>query len=164
MGKLQNNLDENRNKIKREKFLSALDPAFSGLLANAEFSGEASCLKYAAFPKKDDEGRVQTTTRGTLPNWNNFNFRTWQELISMLERFQQVKNYIGWFFADTDGPYYKISVNAFLSHIKSISQYGSTHEHHNFGWVGAQDDVGILIGYDHTSSSPKKFSVSVWGI
>jgi hypothetical protein len=164
MSKLQNNLKENKHKIKREKFLSALDPEFSNFLASAEFSSDDSCLKYAAFPRRDSEAPGQRTTRGKVTNWNNFTFRTWQELISALGKFQQVKNYIGWFFIDADGPYYKVSVNAFLAHIKHISQYGTAHEHYDFGWVGAEDDVGIIIGYDHASTSPKKFAISMWGI
>ena len=150
--------------MKRKKFLSALDSKFSDFLSNAEFSSDASCLKYAAFPARDNKATFQTTTRGEVVNWNNFTFKTWHELISVLEKFQQIKNYIGWFFIDTDGPYYRVSLNAFLSHIKSISNYGITHEHYDFGWVGAEDDVGIIIEYNHISSTSNKFEVSVWGI
>lgn len=164
MSNLQEKLRENKNKIKREKFLSALDSKFSGFLSNAEVNNDLSCIKYAAFSKWDVKNNVQTTSRGELTNWNNFTFKTWNELISVLEKFQKVKNYIGWFFIDPDGPYYKISVNAFLSHIQSIANYGITHEHYNFGWVGGEDDVGIIIEYNHTSPGDKNFVISVWGI
>jgi len=164
MSKLQEKLRENKNRIKRDKFLAALDSKFSNFLSNAEFSTDVSCIKKAAFSIWDVNANMRTTTRGKMKNWNNFTFKTWQELIAAIGRFQQVKNYIGWFFADTDGPFFKISVNAFLSHIKSISEYGTTHEHYNFGWVGAEDDVGIIIEYNHTSFSDNKFAISVWGI
>lgn len=164
MSKLQEKLRENKNRILRDKLLSTFDPKFSDFLSNAEFSSDTSCIKNAAFPMWEADADVQTTTRGKLKNWNNFTFKTWQDLIAALKRFQQVKNYIGWFFADTDGPYFKMSVNAFLAHIQSISNYGITHEQYNFGWVGAEDDVGIIIGCDHESSDDNKFEISVWGI
>ena len=164
MSNLQQKLRENKNKIKREKFLFAVDSKFSDFLSNVEFSSDVSCIKYAAFSTWDNNANVQTTTRGEVKNWNNFTYKTWHELISVLEKFQQVKNYIGWFFVDTDGPYYKVSVNAFLSHIQSISNYGIVHEHYDFGWVGADDDVGIIIEYNHTSFSDNQFEISIWGI
>jgi hypothetical protein len=134
------------------------------LLANTEFSSDESCLKYAAFPKRNPDTQVLTTTRGEMKNWKTFTFKTWQELISALGKFQKVKNYIGWFFMDKDGPYYKISVNAFLSHIKSIEHYGDTREHYDFGWVGGTDDVGIIIGFTPLSQNGKTYSISIWGI
>jgi hypothetical protein len=164
MKKFQQKLIENKHKLKREKFLTALDLKFADFLASAEFSSDESCIKYAAFPTWDNEANVKTTTRGAVVDWKNFTFRTWQELISVLEKFQKVKNYIGWFFIDADGPYYRISVNAFLSHIKSIANYGIIQKHYDFGWVGANDDVGIIINYNHSASTVKKFEVSVWGI
>ena len=164
MSSLQEKLRENKNKIKREKFLSATDPKFSNFLASAEVSNDVSCLKYAAFSIWDVKAHVQTTSRDKVTNWNNFTFKTWDDLISALKRFQKIKNYIGWFFIDTDGPYYKISVNAFLSHIQSIAKYGINHEHYDFGWVGGEDDVGIIIEHHHESPSGKDFGISVWGI
>ena len=164
MSKLQQQLIENKNRIRREKFLTALDAKFSDFLSSAEFSSDASCIKYAAFPMWDNEADIKTTTRGEVIDWKNFTFKTWHELISVLAKFQQVKNYIGWFFVHPDGPYFRISLNAFLSNIESISKYGKTHEHYYFGWVGAEDDVGIAIEYNHKSSTPNKFEISVWGI
>jgi hypothetical protein len=164
MNSLQQKLRENKNKIKREKFLSVLDSKFSTFLSHAEYSSEVSCIQYAAFPKWDDKANVQTTTRGKVKNWNNFTFKTWQELISLLAKFQQVKNYIGWFYIDTNGPYYRISLNAFLSHIQSISDYAIKNEHYNFGWVGGVDDIGIIIEKNHTASVDNEFMISIWGI
>jgi hypothetical protein len=164
MNTLQQKLRENKNKIEREKFLSVLDSTFSVFLSKAECSSEVSCIKYAAFPKWDDKANVQTTTRGKVKNWNNFAFKTWQKLISVLTKFQQVKNYIGWFYIDTNGPYYRISLNAFLSHIQSISDYAINNEHYNFGWIGEVDDIGIIIEENHTSSSDNEFKISIWGI
>ena len=164
MNKIQQKLKENKDKIKREKLLSSLDTKFSDFLSHAEYSGEVSCLKYAAFPKWDDIAKVQSTTRGEVKNWNNFTFKTWHELIAVLKKFQEVKNYIGWFFMESDGPYYRININAFLAHIQSISDYGITYEHYNFGWVGEFDDVGIIIGKNHTSSSGNELNISIWGI
>lgn len=164
MSKLQEKLRENKNKINREKFLAKLDATFSEFVANAEFSNDLSCIKNAAFPMWDGKAGVLRTTRGPVKNWNNFTFTTWNELITALSRFQHVKNYIGWFFADKDGPYFKVSVNAFLAHIQSVASYGIANEHFDFGWVGAEDDVGILIEYDHASPRDKKFAISMWGL
>ena len=164
MSNIQQKLKENKDKIKREKFLSSIDQKFSTFLVTAEYSSGNSCAKYAAFPKWDDRGNLQTTTRGELKNWNNFTFKTWHELIAMLQKFQKVRNYIGWFFIDADGPYYKTSLNAFLSYIKSISDYCIRYEHNNFGWVGEVDDVGIIIGKNPASSDNNEFNISLWGI
>lgn len=164
MSKFHQKLRENKNRVKRENLLLALDSEFSNLLSNSEFSSDLSCIKYAAFPTWNNKSNLLTTTRGEIVDWKNFTFKTWHNLISVLEKFQKLKNYIGWFFVDTDGPYYKISLIAFISNIESISNYGTTHEHFNFGWVGADDDVGIIIGDNQLSSTPKKYEVSVWGI
>jgi hypothetical protein len=164
MKKIQQQLINNKNKLRREKFLAALDSKFADFLADVEYSNDVTCIRYAAFPAWDNEADILTTTRGKVIDWKNFTFKTWRELISVLEKFQKVKNYIGWFFADDDGPYYKISVNAFLANIKSIANYGIMHKHYNFGWVGDADDVGIIISYNRISSTANKFEVSVWGI
>lgn len=164
MRKIQQKLIENKNMRRKEKFLAALDSKFADFLSDAEISSDATCIKYAAFPAWDNNANIQTTTRGKVTDWRNFTFKTWRELISVLEKFQKVKNYIGWFFVDADGPYYKISVNAFLANIKSIANYGIMHKHYDFGWVGDADDVGIIISYNRISSTSNKFEVSVWGI
>lgn len=150
--------------MKRDRFLAALDPKFSDFLAAAEISNDAACIKYAAFPERDPETEVLTTTRGKVIDWKYFTFRTWPELITVLKKFRQVKNYIGWFFTDIDGPYYRLSLNAFLSNIGSIEKYGVAQEQYDFGWVGADDDVGIIMTYSRVSSSANKFEVCVWGI
>ena len=49
MSKLQEKLRENKNKIKREKFLSTLDSKFSDYLSNAEVSSDVSCIKYSSI-------------------------------------------------------------------------------------------------------------------
>jgi len=163
MSNIQQKLKVNKDKIKREKFLTLLNQKFSEFLALSEYSSEASCIKYAAFPKWDNTGNVQTTTRGSVKNWNNFSFKTWHELITALQKFQKVKNYIGWFFVDADGPYYKISINAFLSYIENLSDFCTTYERYDFGWIGEVDDIGIIIGRNPASSN-KKFNISIWGI
>lgn len=164
MSTFQEKLRENKNRIKKEKFLSAVDSNFAAFLSNAEASNDLSCIRNAAFPTRDVNSDVQTTTRGKVKNWHNLTFKTWEELVAALARFKQVKSYIGWFFADADGPYFKISVNAFLSHLQSISNYAIANAHYDFGWVGAEDDVGIIIQNDHTSSRANKFEISLWGI
>lgn len=164
MSNIQQKLKENKDKIKRDKFLSLVDPDFSEFLAKAEYSSEISCIKYAAFPKGNHTANVQTTSRGDVKNWNNFTFKTWHELITVLKKFQHVKNYIGWFFIDADGPYYRTSLNAFLSYIQSISDYCISYDHHNFGWVGEVDDVGIIIGKNHASSNNNELNISIWGM
>jgi hypothetical protein len=164
MTKFQQKLQENKNKIKRDKFLASIDQDFAEFLANTEFSGEVTCIKYAAFPKWTDTAEVKTTTRGPVKNWNKINFKTWHELIAILKKFQKVKNYIGWFFIDAEGPYYKTSLNTFLSYIQNISDYCTTSEHYNFGWVGEVDDVGIIIGTNPASSTHKEYHISIWGV
>ena len=164
MSTLQHKLTLNKFKIKRDKHLKDFDQKFSDFLADVEFSGEADCIKYAAFSKWDDKSGVRTTSRGDLKNWNHFTFNTWNELMSVLKKFQQVKNYIGWFFIDADGPYYKMSINAFLSHIQSISNYATNNDRYDFGWVGGADDVGIIIGHNQPPSKDNKFRISIWGI
>lgn len=165
MSKLQHQLRENQGKIKRNKFLSKLDHEFSNFLLSAEFSCDPASIKNAAFPVLDKETNLQTTSRGKVKNWNNIKFKSWQDLISVLKKFSKVRNYIGWFFIDTDGPYYRISLNAFFAHIDRLSEYAVKHDHYNFGWVGSPDDVGIII--DHTASTDakdKKFEISLWGM
>lgn len=164
MSNIQQKLQENKNKIKREKFLALLDKNFSEYLAKTEYSNEVSCIKYAAFPKWVDSANVQTTTRGDVKNWMKINFKTWHELVAILKKFHEVKNYIGWFFIDTDGPYYRTSLNAFLSYTQSISDYCTKHEHYNFGWVGEVDDVGLLIGKNPAPSINEEYYISIWGI
>jgi len=164
MSNIQQKLKINKNKLKREKFLSATDSKFSNFLSQAEYSIEESCIKYAAFPKWDNNNKLIATNRDELIGWNNYTFRSWGELISALKRFQQVKNYIGWFFIDHDGPYFKISLNAFLSHIPNISDYGILYGLYNYGWVGAVDNVGIIIEKNPKSQNDKKFNISIWGI
>lgn len=164
MKKIQQKLEENKNKIKREKFLSAIDQKFSHFLANAEYSSDVSCMKYAAFPLQGHGAHGQMTSRGEMKNWNNLTFRSLNQLIAALEKFKKVKNYIGWFFIDATGPFYRISLNAFLSYIQNISDYCIAHEHHNFGWVGDADDVGIIIGKKHDATDNNEFNISIWGI
>ena len=164
MSDLPQKLKENKDKIRREKFLAALDAKFSDFLANTEFSSEVSCVKYAAFQEWDEKANIVKTSRSNVKNWNNFNFSTWQELITVLKKFQQVKSYIGWFFIEQDGPYYSMSLNAFLSHIQEISNYGIRNKHYTFGWVGQFDDVGIIIDKNPIPSSDKELNICIWGI
>ena len=164
MSKLQQQLKENKDKIKRGKFLALLDQELAGFLSTAEFSSDASCIKNVAFPESSGETNGEATTRGEAKKMNTIKFKTWQDLISVLRKFQKVKDFIGWFFVDTDGPYYRISLKAFFAHIEGISNYAVKHEHYNFGWVGSVDDIGIIVAHDHNSPGDKKFAISVWGI
>lgn len=166
MSKLQLQLKENKDKIKREKFLSVLEKEYKDFIAASEYSSDESCIKKAAFPVWDTETNALTTSRGQVKNWNNIKFKSWQDLVSVLKKFSKVRNYIGWFFIDADGPYYRISLNAFFAHIDGLSEYAVKHDHYRFGWVGSPDDVGILIGYSDTSTgaNDKKFDISLWGM
>lgn len=164
MSSIQQKLKENQSRIRREKFLSGLDDEFSGFLSRAEFSSEDSCLRNGAFPEWDKEKNAIVASRGTVKNWNTFNFQSWQELIALLKRFKHVKDYVGWFFKEQDGPYFRISLKAFLAHIHNISVYAAQNEHYDFGWVCDVDDVGIIIGKNPTPASDKKFNISIWGL
>lgn len=164
MANIQQKLRENKGNIRREKFLSALDLEFSEFLSHVEYSSEEFCIRNAAFPVRDEAAHVVTSSRGKVKNWNNFNFKKWQELVAILKKFQKVKDYIGWFFIERDGPYYRISLKAFFSHITDISNYGVQNEHYNFGWVGEADDVGIIIEESQIGASEKKFSICIWGL
>ena len=167
MNKLQQQLLENKGKIKRDKFLSKLDQDLYGFFSAAEFSSDPSCIDNAAFPSWNEEGKTLTSSRGRVKGWNNFKFKSWQDLISLLKKFSKVRNYIGWFFVEADGPYYRISLNAFLDHIDGLSEYANKQEKYDFGWVGQSDDVGIIIGH-HPANSPqngdKQFEISIWGM
>ena len=164
MGIIQQKLKENKSKMRREKLLSASELNLSDFIAHAECSNEISCIKNAAFPEWNNKINGMTTSRGKIANWNNFSFKSWQELIAVLKRFQQVKNYIGWFFLDREGPYFKVSLNAFLSNVPNISDYGSQTEHYDYGWVGEVDNVGIIIEKNNGMSTDRKFNISIWGI
>lgn len=164
MSKLQQQLKENKDKIVRDKFLSTLAPEFSAFLAASEFSSDNSCIKNAAFPNWNKETNTLTTTRGTIAGWNNFKFKTWDDIVAVLKKFQKVKNYIGWFFIDADGPYFRVSFTAFFNHIDEMTAYSKTHDHYTFGWVGDADDVGIIVQHNEATSGDKKFAISIWGL
>ena len=71
MSKLQQQLKENKDKIKREKFLALLDADYKYFISAAEFSSNEACIKNAAFPVWDEETKSWTTSRGKVSNWNN---------------------------------------------------------------------------------------------
>ena len=164
MDKLQKKLKENRNRRARERLLSSLDSKFESFLSNVEFSSDISCLKYAAFSTWDMEADCQTTTRGQIPDWKNFTFKTWQDLIAFLKSFKISGNIQGYFFIDIDGPYYLINVHDFMSNIDSLSEYALRKEHFDFGWVGALTDSGIIVEFNQTSFCRNEFEISIWGI
>lgn len=164
MSIIQQKLKENKSRLRKEKILSALEPPFSDFLSQAECEIDLSYLKNFTHQRWDNDTDDKPTNPERAICCNKFTFRSWSELITLLKKFQQVKNYIGWFFLDPDGPYFRISLNAFLSHVPHISDYGTQNDHYYFGWVGDSDNVGIIIGQNATASSDKKFNITLWGI
>lgn len=164
MSRLDQKIRENRNRRARDTFLQELDAGFGGLLAGANFSTNVNCIKHAAFTTWDHEADCETTTRGQIIGWENRGFAAWRELISSLKRLPFRKHVEGWFFIDTDGPYYEISSEDFLAGADSFSAYAEANDHRNFGWVGAAIDCGVIVEFNHTTFCRNQFELCTWGI
>lgn len=164
MSKLDQKLRENRNRRARDVFLLALGGKFGDILSEAKYSSDVACIKYAAFATWDMEADCETTTRGQVIGWENHTFKTWQELITELKRSSHGNDVNGWFFNDTDGPYYQVSLESFLANADSISVYADVSDHRDFGWVGAERDCGMIIEFNHTSLCRNEYELCTWGI
>lgn len=164
MSKLEQKLKENRNRRAREKFLAALSRETREVLASVIFSSDISCLKFAAFPTWDNEADCRTSTRGKIPGLKFTNFYKWHDLITEIEKIKIETEYEGWFFIDTDGPFYNLKGSEFSAILNGIFKYAEQNEHFDFGWVGATLDFGIIAEFDHTSFCRNDLELSVWGI
>ena len=164
MSKIEQKLKENRNRRAREKLLSTLDEASRIVLSNSKYDSDISCLKYAAFPTWDIESDCQTTTRGIVDGWQNETFKYWDDLVEKIRNSDIENNLLGWFFIDTDGPFYLLEWCEMTRILDSISNYAKSNEHYDFGWVGANSDFGIIAEFEHTSFCRNEFEVSKWGI
>ena len=164
MNRLQQKLKENRNRRSRDEFLRTLDERSRVLLSGTQFTSDTQVLRFAAFPTWNMDADCQTTTRGTVPGWQNLQFPTWQSLIEHLQGLSVPSEAEGYFFIDTDGPYYLLTGCAFLSIIGSMDRYAIEHKHYDFGWIGAGNDFGIIVEFDHTSFCRNEFELSIWGM
>lgn len=164
MSKIEQKLKENRNRRAREKLLSALGEDGKRVLSKVEFTSDVSCLKYAAFPTWDMESDCQTTTRGKIEGWENETFKHWDEAINHLKSINIASKIKGWFFIDTDGPFYLLEWKDIKSILDDVSTYAEYHEHYDFGWVGESIDCGVILEFEHTSFCRNEFEVSKWGI
>lgn len=163
MSKIQRKLLENSHRREREALLLSLPKQLGDFLRNVEYSSEVSCIRYAAFSTWDEQLDCQTTTRGTIENWNNFTFKYWEDLIASFNSLPVNKS-VGWLFFNTGGPYYKIKFSELHNFINDIQIYTSKTEKYDFGWVGEEVDCGVVAEFNHTSFCRNEFELSVWGI
>lgn len=164
MSKLENKLREVKNKRARREFLEVVDPALSGLLSKVEFSHDIQCLKFAAFSTWDMDADQQTTTRGKVEGWELEYFDNVAEIISFIKSKLKPAIIPGWFFIDTDGPYYSLSLSEFLLNLDLIQKYCEEQEHFDIGWVGKTHDMGIIFEFNHTSFCRNQLEVCTWGM
>lgn len=83
-------------------------------------------------------------------------------MISFVKQISLPENAIGWFFFNTDGPYYKITFAEFQNHVDSISTYVESIGSYDFGWVGADNDIGVIVEFEHTNFCKNDFCLSTW--
>ncbi len=164
MSKLEQKLKENRNRRAREAFLSVLDQQSGFCFSKVHFSSDVSQIKNAAYVTWDNEAHCQTTTRGSVKGWQYLTFKIWQDLIYNIKSFSLDSNLSGWFFTDTDGPFYHLSKSDFFNNLDSISEYCLCTERFDFGWVGSDIDFGIITEFNHTSFCRNEFDLCFWGI
>jgi hypothetical protein len=164
MSKLDIKLRELKNKRARREFLETVDPKFSDLLSKAEFSHDVQCLKYAAFTTWNMEEDKQTTTRGDVKGWQLNYFDSMNEITTFIKNSVDLAIIPGWFFVDTDGPYYSLNLSEFLLNLDSLESYCEEKEKFDIGWVGKSTDIGIIFEFNHTSFCRNQLEVCTWGM
>ncbi|MBA3582888.1 MAG: hypothetical protein H0W44_10620 [Gammaproteobacteria bacterium] len=163
MSKLEVKLREVEHKRARQKLLNSVDPALSNLLSKAEFSHDRQSLKYAAFSAWDIKANEQTTTRGKVKDWELKYFNTPTEIVSFIKTNVKPANAIGWFFVDSEGPYYSLSLSEFLLNLSFLQDYCEKQNHFDIGWVGKSADMGIVFEFNHNPFGHNEFEVCMWG-
>ncbi|MGP9799760.1 hypothetical protein [Rheinheimera sp. NSM] len=164
MSKLETKLREVKNKRARRELLDSVDPMLSCLLSKVEFSHDVQCLKYAAFSTWDMEADQQTTTRGIVEGWDLKYFDTMAEMTSFIKASIEPAIIPGWFFIDTDGPYYSLTLAEFVLNLDLLQNYCEAQEHFDIGWVGKSSDVGVIFEFNHTSFCRNQLEVCTWGM
>ncbi|MDB2386675.1 hypothetical protein N9W21_04955 [Shewanella sp.] len=120
MRKLESKLREVKNKRARREFLVLVDSKISDLLTNAEFSHDVQSLKYAAFSTWNMEEDRQSTTRGDVKGWQLQYFDSMNDIVSFVKKSIELAIIPGWFFIDTDGPYYSLNLSEFILNLESL--------------------------------------------
>jgi len=164
MSKLESKLREVKNKRARRELLGSVDSVLSNLLSNVEFSHDVECLKYAAFSTWDIEADEQTTTRGKVEGWELKYFDSMAEMTSFIKASVELAVIPGWFFIDTDGPYYSLSLSEFVLNLDLFQNYCEAQDHFDIGWVGKTSDMGVIFEFNHTSFCRNQLEVCTWGM
>lgn len=164
MSLMEKRVLENRNRRKREEFISQCSDKLSDFISVAPFSSDIELIKFAAFSTWDMERNVQTSTRGDIENWKAFDFPEWKNLILAIKALKSKQDISGYFFTDTDGPYYEMSLWKFLQFIDEISEFAVSYESYDFAWIGYEKDCGIIAEFDHTSMCRNEFELALWNI
>ena len=74
------------------------------------------------------------------------------------------KEILGWFFISTDGPYYLLTLAEFVANLNNMSEYCKANNRYDLGWVGKNQDMGIIFEFDHTNFCRNQFEFCRWGI
>ena len=164
MSKLETKLRELAHKRARRDFLALVEPSFSELLSDVSFSHDVQCLKYAAFSTWDIEVDKQTTTRGEVLGWELRYFDNITEIVNFIRSSFEPTAISGWFFIDTDGPYYSLSLSEFLLNLNPIQKYCEREKSYDIGWVGQDVDMGIVLEFNQTSFCRNQLEVCTWGM
>ncbi|PTP11445.1 hypothetical protein CWO27_23265 [Vibrio sp. 10N.286.51.C3] len=163
MSKIEQKLRENHHRREREALIRALPKRISDFLEGVEYSSDVNCIRYAAFSTWDEELDCLTTTRGNIENWNNHNFKYWEDLIGKFKELP-ISDTAGWLFFDCQGPYYKVQFTELHRFLTEIEMYTKQTEIFDFGWVGEELDCGVIAEFNQTSFCRNEFELSVWGI
>lgn len=163
MSKLDRKLRELKNKRARREFIAELTSKLASLLERKEFSHDTNSLRFAAFSTWDMERDTQTTTRGDIFSWE-INYS--KDFASLISKAKEIELSIvpGWFFIETDGPYYSFTLAEFILNLDGLSNFCLANEKFDIGWVGRETDMGIIFEFNHTSFCRNEFEFYTWGI
>jgi hypothetical protein len=164
MSKLEVKLREVKNKRARREFLEELSNKFSALLENSEYKHDTACLKFSAFTTWDDDRDCETTTRGDIDGWEVQYFYTLVEVIRRVKETIPQSEVSGWFFINTDGPYFSLTLADFIRSLDGLNEYCERNEHYELGWVGKEQDMGVIIEFNHTSFCRNQLELCTWGL
>lgn len=164
MKKLDVKLRELKNKRARREFLEELNNCFSILLEKSEYQNETACLKFAAFTTWDYDRGCETTTRGDVEGWKIDYFYGLFEVIDRIKESIPQYDVLGWFFINTDGPYYSLTLADFIQNLDGISEYCERKNHFDVGWVGKDQDIGVVIEFNHTTFCRNQLELCSWGL
>jgi hypothetical protein len=164
MSKLEVKLREVKNRKARREFLEELSNQFSALLEKSEYQHNTACLKFAAFTTWDNDRDCETTTRGDIEDWEIHYFYTLIEVIRTVKATIPQTEVSGWFFISTDGPYFSLTLADFILSLDGLSEYCEKNNHYDLGWVGKEQDMGVIIEFNHTSFCRNQLELCTWGL